>query len=134
MLDSSITLSYSEDGVAPASDHVFNKRAHETLTAQYRHSAVIADNSLPKHRIDYTVKEPVQTAAFYGTRRSYINLRRELSVPLPTGVEAIKPVVIKVETSIPVGVSGAMVDSILEEFQALISHDITERNIKMQEC
>lgn len=134
MLDSTVTLNFSLDGVGTAADVDFAKRAHEIDNAQYRETNYVADPSLPEHTISFSVTEPKPTPDFYGVRRSNINLRRGFSVPIPGGESEVKLAVIKLSTSIPVGLAGVQISALIDEFVALLSHDVSDRNIRTQEC
>lgn len=104
MLNDTITLSYSEDGLAAASNHAFNKRAHERLAAEYRSAASVANATLPEDSILLAVTEAKATANFYGTRRANVTTRRGYTLANPTG-EALYPAVIKTSFSFPVGMT-----------------------------
>lgn len=132
MLDESITLSFSEDGVAAATDHVFKKKAHELNSALYRSEQVILDPGLPDQRIAIMTEEPKPNAAYYGTRRTRVNQRHNYEISTPTGT-GMYPVVFKFESSIPVGISGSEIMYELGQFNALILHDIFTRLVRTQE-
>lgn len=106
MLNDTITLSYSDDGTVAASDHVFNKRAHERSAAEYRSAASVANATLPEDSILLSVTEAKATANFYGTRRANVTTRRGYTLANPLG-EALYPAVIKTNFSFPVGMSVA---------------------------
>lgn len=132
MLDAQISLTYSDDGVAVATAKTFDKRAHESDVAIYRKTAVINDPSLPDHRITLTTTEAKATSTFYGTRRAIFNVRLEKSVPVPGGTE-LKPIVFKIESSIPVGVSTPDIEGVVACVRALVAHDIFKRAVKTLE-
>lgn len=132
MLDAQVSLSYSDDGVVAATAKTFDKRAHEKNTAVYRRSTVIADPSLPDHRITLTTTEAKASSTFYGTRRAVFNVRTEKDIAVPNGTSRY-PVVLKVESSIPVGVSAADIEGIVACFRALVAHDIFKRAVKTLE-
>lgn len=104
MLDSIITLSYSNDGTAAATDHAFNKRAHERGSAEYRSAASIADALAPEDSILLSITEAKATSNFYGTRRSNVTTRRAYTLTNPLGT-AVYPAVIKSNVSFPVGMT-----------------------------
>lgn len=132
MLDSQIILSFSNDGVAAATNHIYDKRAHERLKAEYRAATVVADPSLPDERFTVTVTEPKPSNVSYGTRRTYFNVRQEYDVETPGGV-ARQAAVVKIETSFPVGVTAAELEGIIGKVRALINHDIFKRAAKTLE-
>lgn len=132
MLDETIVLSYSNDGVVAAVNHSFKKRAHETLTAQYRSETVILDPSLGDHSIKLNITEPKATKDFYGTRRTYANLRHDHSTTQPNGVQNY-PIVFKIEVSAPVGVTAADLEGDIGFFRAFVAHDVFKRFVKSLE-
>lgn len=133
MLDETVTLTYSNDGVVAATDHVFKKRAHETDSAAYRNITVINDPSLPDHSFRLAITEPKATKDYYGTRRSSVNLRHEHLISVPTGGEAKLPVVAKIDLSIPVGVQGGSIEGFIGCFRSFVNHDIFKRLVKSLE-
>lgn len=132
MLDSTITTSYSDDGVVAATNKLWTKRAHEVNAAIYRRDTVIADPGLPDHRITITTSEAKPTSSFYGVRRVTLNVRRMAEVAVPGGT-AYYPVIFKVETSIPIGVSAANIEGDIGAFRSIVSHDIFKRLAKTLE-
>lgn len=132
MLDETVVLSYSDDGVVAASNKSFKKRAHETLSAQYRNEAVILDPSLGDHSIRLSITEPKATKDFYGTRRVSVNLRHERSTTQPNGTQNF-PVVFKIEASMPVGVSASNIEGDIGFLRAFVAHDVFKRLVKSLE-
>lgn len=132
MLDETISLSFSNDGIVAATAKTFKKRAHEDKVALYRESSVIDDPGLPDNRISLAIVPAKATANFYGTRRTTVNLRHERDIAIPGGT-AKYPVVFKVEVSIPIGVTGAQIEYDLGEFRSFVAHDVFKRLIKTQE-
>lgn len=132
MLDSQIILSYSNDGVAVATNHVYDKRAHERLKAEYRAATVVTDPALPDERISITVTEPKPSSTSYGTRRIYFNVRQEYDVETPNGTSR-QAAVVKIEGSFPVGVTGAELEGIIGKVRAFVAHDVFKRAAKTLE-
>lgn len=132
MLDETIILSFSDDGVVPASAKTLKKRAHENLSALYRNSVTIDDPGLPEERFLLGINPAKATANFYGTRRTTVNYRHNRTVPVPGGT-SVYPVVFKVEVSIPIGVSAAQIEYDLGAFRAFVAHDVFKRLVKTQE-
>lgn len=132
MLDENVSLSFSNDGIVAATEKVFKKRAHESESALYRESTVIADPALPEHRFSLGVTPAKATNNFYGTRRISVNYRHERTVAIPGGTAKF-PVVYKIEVSVPVGVSGAEAEYDLGCFRAFVNHDVFKRLVKTLE-
>lgn len=133
MLDETISLSFSDDGVVAATAKVFKKRAHEVDSAIYRYNDVIADPSKPDFRISLGVTDPKATNNFYGTRRATVNIRHDREVPIPGGGTGKFPVVFKIEASIPVGVPLANMEYDFGALRAFINSDICKRLTLTQE-
>lgn len=132
MLDSTFSISFSTDGVAAATAQQFTKRAHEVSVAQYRKDSVIADPTLGEYKFTLGVAEAKATANFYGTRRFSVNMRHEYDIAVPGGTGKF-PLVLKMEGSLPVGVTSNQTESDIQAFIAFLNHALFRRLAKTLE-
>lgn len=133
MLDSQMIIPYSNDGIAAAVNHTFDKRANEVGGFVYKDAATNADPALPVHQISGTATDAKATKASRGTRRTSVNLRREIEIIGPDGLTVIVPIVFRIETSIPVGTPLTTVNSVLSEVTGLVNHDCYKRLVRSNE-
>lgn len=132
MLNETITLSFSDDGVATATNHVFKKKTHADSDALYRNETTILAPELPCDQIQLFIEEARATSTFYGTRRNRVTIRQESEKPTPTG-EKLLPIVFKVESSIPIGYTAAEITGFNNKLLALLAHAEFAKFLKYQE-
>lgn len=132
MMPEQISLNYSVDGVAPAANHTFDKRAHELNRAVYRKTTVVADPGLPDCVITLGTTDAKASKAFPGTRRATVNVRREYLVEGPLG-SSTQVTVLKGESSFPVGTPSPIIDSSIALYRAFVNSDEFVRLVKSLE-
>lgn len=133
MLDETISLSFSDDGVAAASAKTYKKRAHEDKTALYRENSTISDPGLPENRFLLGITEAKATKDYNGTRRASVKYRHMRTVALPLGGTGARPCCINVDISFPVGCTSADLEYDINAFAAFVNHSIFKRLAKTQE-
>lgn len=120
-----ITLTYSDDGVAAASDHVYVKDASRDGVGYFENELHI-QNSVPgRNDIKLVLTRPKITGTYYGNYRHTATLGQTYDVETPVGVQ-LKDAVIKVEASVPVGVNSAEKGELLRRFRSFIACDAFE--------
>lgn len=133
MLDTQIVVPYSNDGIAANTNHTFDKRANEVGGVTYKDAATTADPSLPAHYFSATVTEAKASKQSYGVNRVTWSFRRMIEVNVPGGGTTFVPVVVKGETSIPVGTPMTTVNSMLSELKGFVDHDVFKRLVRSLE-
>lgn len=116
----SLTITDASDDVTEVTD-IFEKRILEPYKSEFREETTQYEPNLAFNRFTLRGKEAIPSSGSFGVMRSYINLRKDYTVPTPDGSTRLSPATFKPELSIPVGMDPVDKENFIRWCRALIN-------------
>lgn len=133
MLDNTISVSWSIDGTAPAAARELTKTEQSNGGSKYVLTTYLDGTVSKKTGFTISVKKPKATASSNGVKRGYLTITDEADIVNPQGVTVNVPALMKLESSIPMGLSSAEYKGLKTLLIAAINHAIFDKVMVNQE-
>lgn len=122
MLDNTISPSWSIDGVAAPAARELTKTVEKDGSSIYVLSTYLDGTVTKSTKISNSVKLPKASGASNGVKRGYQTIADQADIVNACGVTVTQPVIFKIESSIPVGLSSAEYKGAKALLIAMINH------------
>lgn len=122
MLDNLATYTWSIDGTAAAAAREMTKIEQKEFASKHVLTTYLDGSVTKKTQVANSVKKPKATASSNGVKRGITSITDECDIVNPQGITVVQPIVLKIESSVPVGASSAEWKGIKALMIAAIQH------------
>lgn len=116
-----LVLTYSEDGVAEATDHNYGKSTYEKNRGEFINQEWTAAGGIGRNDLILTITPPKPSASSFGVTRLESNLGQALNVPNPLGATSPAVATAKTNISLPEGITPEEKLEFLQRLQAWVN-------------